>query len=89
MLYIIIIIYIGISYLIADKIGRNKKIGFAATFAICLIITPFIGYLIAEGGGQENPKGCKWCGNKENEAEFCGLCGKNDNGELRPNFETK
>ncbi len=87
--YIGILIYIIISYLIADKIGRHKKIGFLNTFLLCLFTTPFIGYLIAEGGGRSNAKGCKWCGNKENEAEFCGLCGKNDDGETRPNFKGK
>lgn len=89
MQYIGILIYIIISYLIADKIGRLKKIGFLNTFLLCLFTTPFIGYLIAEGGGRSNAKGCKWCGNKENEADFCGLCGKNDNGDLRPNFKSR
>ncbi len=87
MIYFGILIYLGISYLVADKIGRQKKIGFIKTFIICIVVSPFIGYLIAEGGGQNNPKGCKWCGNKENEALFCGLCGKNDNGDLRSNFK--
>jgi hypothetical protein len=87
MLYIGILIYFGISYLIADKIGRHKKIGFTKTLVICLIASPFIGYLVAEGGGQKNARGCKWCDNKDNEAEFCGLCGKNENGDMRPNFK--
>jgi hypothetical protein len=34
-----------------------------------------------------NPKGCKWCGNTKNEAKFCGLCGKNENGEQRIGFK--
>ena len=79
-------IYITISYLVADKIGRHKTLGFWKTFIFCLALSPFFGYLIADGGGQANAKGCKWCDNKYNEAEYCGLCGKNDSGEIRPGF---
>lgn len=87
--YVLILIYFGICYLIADKIGRRKTIGFTKTLLICILISPFIGLLIAEGRGQKNPKGCMWCGNKYNEAEFCGLCGKNDNGDISPYFKAK
>lgn len=89
MIIIGLIIYLAISYFIADKIGRNKRTGFAGTLILCLLLTPFIGYLIAEGGAQSNPRGCNWCGNIENEAEFCGLCGKDREGNLRPNFKYK
>jgi hypothetical protein len=33
---------------------------------------------------EKNPKGCNWCGNEYNEAIYCGLCGKNVEGEIRP-----
>lgn len=78
-----IIIHVGLSYLVADKIGRNKSIGFNASFLICIFLTPFAGYLITEGSAMKNAPGCTWCGNKENEAEYCGLCGKNKLGDLR------
>jgi hypothetical protein len=87
--YIGIVIYLVLCYLIADKIGRHKTIGFTRTLLCCLFLSPFFGYLIAEGAGRKNPKGCKWCGNKENEAEYCGLCGKNDVGEIGPYFRAK
>ena len=80
-------VYFLITYLVSDKIGRHKKIGFAKTFILCVIFTPFIGYLIAEGSALKHPRGCAWCGNTENEAEYCGLCGKNENGDLKPNFK--
>jgi hypothetical protein len=86
MLYISILLYLGLSYLIAAKIGKHKTIGFWKTFVLCIIVSPFIGYLIAEGGGRKNARGCNWCGNKYNEAVFCGLCGKNEGGEIRPGF---
>lgn len=89
MVYVGIILYLGLSYLIAAKIGRYKTIGFWMTFLLCIIVSPFIGYLVAEGGGMKNPRGCKWCGNKYNEVEFCGLCGKNEQGEMKVGFVNK
>ena len=73
-----------VSYLIAAKIGKHKTLGFWKTFLLCLIISPFMGYFIAESSRQINARGCNWCGNKYNEAEYCGLCGKNDKGKNRP-----
>jgi hypothetical protein len=88
MLFILgILVYIIICYLIADKIGRYKKIGFTTTLVVSLLLSPFVGLLLAEGGAQSNPKGCNWCGNQENEAKFCGLCGKDEEGSLRPGFK--
>lgn len=84
-----IIVHLLFSYLVADKIGRKKTIGFGYSLLLCLLITPFFGYLITENFGVVNPRGCKWCGNKENEAEYCGECGKNDAGEIRKGFEER
>lgn len=86
MVYIIALFYLGISYLIAAKIGKYKAIGFWITFSLCLVISPFLGYLIAENSRLINARGCRWCGNNYNEAEYCGLCGKNENGEIRRNL---
>lgn len=83
MIYISIFIYFGLSYLIATKIGTLKKIGFANSLLLCILLSPFIGFLIAEGSALKNPRGCNWCGNKENEAEYCGICGKNEAGNLK------
>ena len=87
--YLGILFYIAISYLIADKIGKYKTLGFWKTFLLCLFFSPFGGYIIATAGGMRNAKGCTWCGNKYNEAEYCGLCGKNEKGEIRPGFAPK
>lgn len=84
-----ILIYLGLSYLVAAKIGKPKRVGFAKTFIFCLLFSPFIGFLIAESSAQANPRGCKWCGNKDNEAEYCGLCGKNENGDKSPYFKER
>ncbi|CAN5470075.1 hypothetical protein BH10BAC1_BH10BAC1_08480 [soil metagenome] len=84
-----ILFYIGMSFLIAYLIGKNKTIGFWKSFIFCLLFTPFFGLFIAEGGARKNAKGCDWCGNKYNEAKYCGLCGKNIEGVLRPGFVPK
>lgn len=81
---IIGLIYFGSCYLVAQKIGERRTIGFTWTFIIGVVFTPFAGYLAAESAALKEPKGCVYCGNRENEAEYCGVCGKNDIGEQRP-----
>lgn len=50
-----------------------------------IFATPFFGYFIVESlANHKRP--CKWCGNKDNEADFCGLCGKNEAGEFKQSF---
>jgi hypothetical protein len=80
------ILYFGLCYFIAAKIGSRKKIGFWKTFLLCIVTSPFFGFMFAENSKLKNPKGCNWCGNKYNEAIYCGLCGKNEEGEIRPGF---
>jgi hypothetical protein len=83
MIYIFFIVYFSVSFLIADKIGRNKKLGFVMTLLICIFLSPFIGFLISENSALKFPIGCNWCGNNDNEARYCGICGKDINGELK------
>ena len=56
--------------------GTNKRGGFLRAFILSITLSPIIGLFITLGSGQRNPKGCLHCGNKYNEAEVCGLCGK-------------
>jgi hypothetical protein len=84
--YVFGLFYLGISYLIAAKIGKYKTLGFWKTFFLCLAISPFLGYFIAANSRLIDARGCRWCGNNYNEAEYCGLCGKNEKGEIRPGF---
>jgi hypothetical protein len=79
---VFVCLYILFAFLVAHTLGRTRKIGFAGSFIICLLLSPFIGFLITMGGAMTNPRGCRWCGNKDNEAEYCGLCGKNEQGEI-------
>ncbi len=81
--------WISISILYAWFEGSKRKPGFIGCLLIMLVFTPFFGYFIIESFSKKNPKGCKWCGNKYNEAIYCGICGKNDDGEIRPGFIKK
>ena len=62
--------------------GRQKKIGIAGVILIMIGATPFFGYFIVEAL-PNHKRPCQWCGNKANEAEYCGLCGKNEAGEAK------
>ena len=81
------IFWVTVSLLYAYYEGRKRKPGFWGCLIIMMIFTPFFGYFIIESFSQKKAKGCKWCGNKYNEAEYCGLCGKNEEGVLREGFK--
>lgn len=63
--------------------GLNRKGGYLRAFLIALLLSPLIGIILVRGSAQKNPKGCTHCGNKENEADYCGLCYKNEEGLTR------
>jgi multisubunit Na+/H+ antiporter MnhG subunit len=63
--------------------SKKRKIHFVVALLFCLLITPFFAYFIISAQGLRNPRGCNRCGNTKNEAEYCGLCKKNEFGELR------
>ena len=63
--------------------GLNRRMGFLGAFALGLLLTPLIGIIFVIGSAHKRPRGCPHCGNTENEAEFCGLCGKNAAGDQR------
>jgi hypothetical protein len=83
------IFWVTVSILYAWFEGSKRKPGFIGCLIIMLLFTPFFGYFIIESFSKKNAKGCKWCGNKYNEAVYCGMCGKNDDGDLRPGFVAK
>lgn len=84
---VIIIILISIfsllTVLMCLQESKKRSIRFIEAFLICLAISPFFGYFIISSIKLRNPVGCKWCGNTENEVEFCGICHKNAQGQLR------
>lgn len=44
---LLIVVYCSVSIAVALWIGKNKKLGFAGTLFICLLLSPVIGGLIA------------------------------------------
>lgn len=60
--------------------SKKRKIHFIIALVLCFLLTPLIGYFIIISRPLRNSLGCKNCGNKYNEAEFCGLCKKNSEG---------
>jgi hypothetical protein len=86
LVFILTAFWIIVSFCYAYFEGTKKTIGFWGCIFIMLIFTPFFGYFIIESFAQKNAKGCGWCGNKYNEAEYCGICGKNKEGVVRKGF---
>lgn len=77
-----IYLYLILAILIAPM-GRKRVIGIVGAFFAAIFLTPIIGVFIVLNSPSTNPKGCFHCGNRANEAEFCGLCGKNKEGFTR------
>ena len=63
--------------------SKKRKVHFLAALLICIITSPLIGYFILLSFPLRNPIGCQWCGNTQNEAVYCGVCGKNSEGNSR------
>lgn len=84
-----IVVYLLPNIFIAWYIGRHRRMGFFWSLIVCMVTSPLFGFFIVTAAAPLHAKGCNWCGNSYNEAEFCGLCGKNDAGELRPGFVPK
>lgn len=78
-----ILIGISLVLLMCYEQSKKRKINFFVALVICIITTPLIGYVIISTFKTRNPKGCKWCGNERNEAEYCGVCKKNEEGDLK------
>ena len=69
--------------------GLKKRGAFGRAFLIGLVTTPIIGFIIVNYSAPKYVKGCNHCGNKLNEAEYCGICKKNEAGDLRPEGKLK
>lgn len=77
------IIVATLTILMCWQESRKRNISFITALVLCLLLTPVIGYIIISMRPRRNAIGCKWCGNTENEAVFCGICGKDWDGNLR------
>lgn len=63
--------------------GRQSRLGLIGSIIACILITPIGAVLLVWLLPKKNPIGCPHCGNKYNEAEYCGICGKNFVGERK------
>jgi hypothetical protein len=79
------VFFIPILCLYCYQRGKEKKAGTFVVVLIMIFATPFIGYFIVESLSNHKIP-CDWCGNKLNEAEYCGLCGKNKAGIIKSGF---
>lgn len=80
--------YIVGAFLVAP-IGKNRRIGFWKTLMWAILLSPFIAIFIALNSGRLDARGCEYCGNHQNEAEFCGICGKNEQGLTREEVDAQ
>ena len=77
------IVAVGLTVLMAWQEGRKRTCGIIGAIGICLVLSPLFAYFVILLFPLKHPRGCRWCNNKQNEADYCGICGKNDAGELR------
>ncbi len=83
MIYLLLIPIFALTFLMCWQESKKRKIHFIVAVMVCILITPLFGYFFIISRPLRNPIGCKHCGNRFNEAEFCGICGKNSAGSLR------
>ncbi|MCG9910990.1 MAG: hypothetical protein MH137_06780 [Flavobacteriales bacterium] len=81
--YIFLALFIILAFLMAHQESKKRKISFWKAILFCVLLSPIIGFFIISNYPLRNAPGCQWCGNSENEAEYCGICGKNEEGNLR------
>jgi rRNA maturation endonuclease Nob1 len=62
--------------------GQKKKIGFGPAFILSILVSPLVAWFFVSNSAAINQVGCIHCGNTYNEVEFCGICGKNEAGEV-------
>jgi TRAP-type uncharacterized transport system fused permease subunit len=78
-----ILAVITLTILMCWQESKHRKIHFLFALLLCIVLTPFIACYIITGRPMRRPIGCPYCGNEFNEAKYCGLCGKNENGERK------
>lgn len=83
MTYLLLLPLLGLTILMCWQESKKRKIHFGLALFICILLTPLFGYFILSSRPLRHPRGCKHCGNSFNEANFCGICGKNEDGLTR------
>jgi hypothetical protein len=81
--FLSIAVYLFVAFMFCWTEGKKSVIGFWGSLVACIILTPLGGVLLVWLLPKKNRPGCLHCGNKYNEAEYCGICGKNILGERK------
>lgn len=89
LLLLIGVVYLVLTVLMCVQESKKRKLNLFFAFILCVLITPLFAYFVFLLLPERNPRGCKWCGNNENEAVYCGLCGKNEKGDYHPDVTRK
>lgn len=86
--YILAIIPIAIHIGYYIEIIRTKKIHFLIALPLVLfsMASFMLIYFLLENLSAKKKRICEKCGNTANEAEYCGLCGRNVSGEYHPGW---
>lgn len=82
-LYIFLFVLLSLTVLMCVQESKKRIIGFVPALALCIVLTPFFGYFVISSRPLRSARGCKYCGNLRNEAEYCAVCGKNEVGLLK------
>ncbi len=87
-LYIfLVLVFILLSVLMCWQESKTKIMPMWLGLLLCMLVTPFVCYLIYRFLPNKVKLSCIHCGNEYNEAEYCGLCGKNIEGEFHPTWK--
>lgn len=78
--YAFAIVFTLLCVLMCYQESKKRKIKFGWALLLLVFLTPIIGYFVIISRPLRKAKGCNWCGNPLNEAEYCGICGKNELG---------
>jgi uncharacterized membrane protein len=70
-LIILIWITIGFCY----QVSKERKIHFIVALLICILATPFGGFLLMGIFPKRHVLNCMNCGNTKSERSKCGVCG--------------
>tara|TARA_R100000951_G_scaffold35053_1_gene29718 strand:+ start:171 stop:431 length:261 start_codon:yes stop_codon:yes gene_type:complete len=82
-IYIFLAVLLTLTILMCIQESKKRRIGFIPALALCIVLTPLFGYYVISNRPLRTARGCEYCGNSKNEAEYCAVCGKNVEGELK------
>jgi phosphate starvation-inducible membrane PsiE len=82
---LIFIIFLSYIFLIVKVLDESHKrhIGIGLAFVACIFLTPVIGWFLTYNSQRLDARGCLFCGNIENEAEYCKICGNSELGQQK------